>query len=396
MATLKGAPTPGRPTLMPQTPGKGARDARPPLPEVGACEEAALALKGLSSLAPAHDLSERECALLIKRLQGLYDFYNKVAYPSLMLRLARGEEEAGAAPTGPAAAGVPLPLSLLDALAAAFDRYADVIAARVAHSGSRSGAAAATAAGALLGSSRLRFHCDGAAGDTDCAVGDIDSGADWSGLVVRRVRRAASIVMAADPRATEADWSLFSRPGEGVASSHHPRDFGGIYQGGRTTAASFLLRFARSCHQCSAKLGNASQSARACAFAQCCAHLADHAAHLLEAAAEAAACAAAASCGGAAAAPSSPPASVAGGTGGAGAPSTPANIRQPQGRPLPPRRPARAWRRPRRASLRERWPGRPDGRRHRRGGRGRRQQRRGVPETHLLRRTRSATASATC
>ena len=165
-----------------------------------------------------------------------------------------------------------LPLSLLDELAHAIDRYAEVLR-RAAELG---GAAELRTqlVSALVTASRVRkTRVDGSVSAPDCSSSALCADGDWVFGVLSRIRRAAAAVTSDAARANEAlyplDLGIRGRRRADISAS------------GGADAALCLLKLARCCHQLAARLFNANQPCRGFAFARCCAALADHAHRLL-------------------------------------------------------------------------------------------------------------------
>ena len=248
------------------TPGKtpGRALARPP-PEPAACDAATRSLAGV---VPARGslLSLAACHLLAAPLRRLYVFYS--GCNPLPLRRTRGDDGEGTFGTAGGGGGgtAPLPAPLLESLAQAIDRYAEVLRVAAEVGGATERERTQTVAGALVGASRIRFYLDAAANDLDCTREEAQ-GSDWVCGVLRRIRRAAAVVVT-DARATSAGWPCDSTASSAGSAGETARSL---------EAAGWLVKLARVCQQFAVRLFNASQLCRARAFASLCAELVERA-----------------------------------------------------------------------------------------------------------------------
>ena len=246
------------------TPGVAATPARPgQLPSHAACEAATRSLREARQL-HSGQLNLAESRALAAPLRGLCLVCASTA-SSLPLRR---DDRADGTTAGHGSSTV-LPLSLLDELAHAIDRYAEVLR-RAAELG---GAAELRTqlVSALVTASRVRFYVDGSVSAPDCSSSALCADGDWVFGVLSRIRRAAAAVTSDAARANEAlyplDLGIRGRRRADISAS------------GGTDASLCLLKLAGAAISWRRALQR--EPAAAAAFARCCAALADHAHRLL-------------------------------------------------------------------------------------------------------------------
>ena len=168
-------------------------------------------------------------------------------------------------------------MDFISGLAAAVDRYADVLrAAAEAGGAAERERTQLTVIGALVGVSRMRFHIDGAACDADATrkqmlnVGAPGGGGDWICGVLRRIRVAAAAVLS-DARALSSAWPPAVKEAKTAPTGAENGE-----------APMWLIKIGHRCLQFSGRLHLAGQHCRALACARLCAELAAHAEAILE------------------------------------------------------------------------------------------------------------------
>lgn len=163
-------------------------------------------------------------------------------------------------------------MDFISGLAAAVDRYADVLrAAAEAGGAAERERTQLTVMRVLLGASRMRFHIDGAACDADATrkqmlnVGAPGGGGDWICGVLRRIRVAAAAVLS-DARALSSAWPPAVKEAKTAPTGAENGE-----------APMWLIQICRLCYKFSFQLYIAGQHCRALACARLCAELAAHA-----------------------------------------------------------------------------------------------------------------------
>jgi len=213
-----------------------------------------------SSARASEELDAPGCQALASALNALYQAY---AARGGSLPMRRLDDAA-------ATSALPLPLPLLALLAAALDRFVEVIDAgaaleRKAAAAADKGSAGAPRpvfsslgpkqAGILVAAAKLRFACEAATGASDAEAEQVPR--DWvAGLVCRLARAACVLVHGAG--ATQAEHVKLAAPAA-VASP--------------PAAELTPVWVARTCQQLAAKLFNASQPRRAFLLIECCVSL---------------------------------------------------------------------------------------------------------------------------